>query len=237
MNQQRVSYYVYFFMLVAFFSTSLRIANDRFLSFPASPLQWPISPLCTTDDEIFRSNEQKFLLFMTSAGSNDVIHRPPNNRKCRLRQFTARDVTSCIDDMHEKSNLTWLHFSFIGDSRMRQQYLNMVKVVKLQRYFEKINVEEVNFWDHCTNFFQLIPNIDITTSGPDINEDPLASIHQDLTMTSHFLQLIISFRWRPLLDDFFVNEISEWLLNPTPLPPKLGNKYPPYFVLIGILSD
>ena len=67
----------------------------------------------------------------------------------------------------------------------------------------------------------------------DINEDPLASIHADLTMTSHILQLIISFRWRPLLDDFFLNEISEWLLKPTPLQPKLGNKYPPHFVLIG----
>ena len=100
---------------------------------PASPLHWPLSPLCTTDYEIFKCIDQGRGVGRQPFGAEDLIYRPRNNRKCRLRPFTTRDVTSCIDEIQAKSDRKWLHFAFIGDSRMRQQYLNMVKVI-----FEKI---------------------------------------------------------------------------------------------------
>ena len=50
--------------------------------------------------------------------------------KCKLlRHFTARDVTSCIEYLHENSpSQSWLHFAFIGDSRIRQHFYNLLKV-------------------------------------------------------------------------------------------------------------
>jgi hypothetical protein len=46
--------------------------------------------------------------------------------KCQLHHFTARDVVSCLEYLHDGGS--WLHFAFIGDSRIRQQFFNFIKV-------------------------------------------------------------------------------------------------------------
>ena len=49
--------------------------------------------------------------------------------KCQLHHFTARDVVSCLEYLYdENSGGSWLHFAFIGDSRIRQQFFNFIKV-------------------------------------------------------------------------------------------------------------
>ena len=35
--------------------------------------------------------------------------------------------------------------------------------------------------------------------------------HDDLTVTSELLHLMVTFRWRPLLDSNFTKEISQWI--------------------------
>ena len=87
----------------------------------ASDLEWP---LCETDEEILvleRNQEQHDSNFVGD------FHNW-NNKKCRLRQFSSRDVVSCIDNLHVRSSGPWLHFAFIGDSRIRQQFYNLLKV-------------------------------------------------------------------------------------------------------------
>ena len=60
--------------------------------------------------------------------------------------------------------------------------------------------------------------------------------HEDVTVTSHLLKLIVSFRWRPLLDANFTKEISQWLHEP-PVSIKRSNAiYPPSFIFIGLAS-
>ena len=51
-----------------------------------------------------------------------------NNEFSQFRQFTAREVTCCLDYLHENSGRPWQHFVFIGDSRIRQQFYNLLKV-------------------------------------------------------------------------------------------------------------
>ena len=47
-----------------------------------------------------------------------------------LRHFAARDVARCLDDLLNRiSNRSWLHFAFIGDSRIRKQFYNFLKVI------------------------------------------------------------------------------------------------------------
>ena len=87
----------------------------------ASDLEWP---LCETDEEILvleRNQEQHDSNFVGD------FHNW-NNKKCRLRQFSSRDVVSCIDNLHVRSSGPWLHFALIGDSRIRQQFYNLLKV-------------------------------------------------------------------------------------------------------------
>ena len=74
-------------------------------------------PLCSSDDEIYS---------FWSNGSED--YSANHQKKCRLRRFTTKDVTSCIDEIQAKSDRKWLHFAFIGDSRMRQQFYSLLKV-------------------------------------------------------------------------------------------------------------
>ena len=86
-----------------------------------SDFDWP---LCKTDDEILvldRIQEQD---------NSNVVgdFNNWNNKKCQLRRLTSRDVVSCVDNLHANSSRPWIHFTFIGDSRIRQQFYDFLKV-------------------------------------------------------------------------------------------------------------
>ena len=94
-----------------------REAGRQFLS----DFDWP---LCKTDDEILvldRIQEQD---------NSNVVgdFNNWNNKKCQLRRLTSRDVVSCVDNLHANSSRPWIHFAFIGDLRIRQQFYNFLKV-------------------------------------------------------------------------------------------------------------
>ena len=87
----------------------------------SSAFEWP---LCETDEEILvleRNQEQHDSNFVGD------FHNW-NNKKCRLRQFSSRDVVSCLENLLTNSSRPWIHFAFIGDSRIRQQFYNFLKV-------------------------------------------------------------------------------------------------------------
>ena len=72
-------------------------------------------------------------------GSN-LIMSSSNGDVCQLAHYTASRVVNCIDSLQEKfiqrakkpmQKGKALHFAFIGDSRIRQQYLNVLKVYSM----------------------------------------------------------------------------------------------------------
>ena len=113
------------FWLLLFFIVCIAISlhwnlvgKQQFFSVPSSHL------LCTTDDEILvleRNQEQHDSNFIGDFNNW-------NNKKCALRHFTSRDVVSCLDNLHADSSRPWIHIAFIGDSRIRQQFHNLLKV-------------------------------------------------------------------------------------------------------------
>ena len=87
----------------------------------SSDFEWP---LCETDEEILvleRNQEQHDSNFVGDFNNW-------NNKKCGLRHFTSREIVSCLDNLHPNSTRPWIHIAHIGDSRIRQQFHNLLKV-------------------------------------------------------------------------------------------------------------
>ena len=75
-------------------------------------------PLCTAEQEATIMKEDGEDSYWTSGN------------KCELRLLKTEDVVACFDYLHMISSRPWLHFAFIGDSRIRQQFYNFLKVDK-----------------------------------------------------------------------------------------------------------
>ena len=59
-------------------------------------------------------------------------------------------------------------------------------------------------------------------------------IHEDVTVINRLFRLIVSFRWRPLLNNIIKEEVSQWLQETTPAPELVNANYPPNFILFGL---
>ncbi len=83
-------------------------------------------------------------------GYHKNMHSKTELESCSLFQYTAKPVVSCLDQIYDDykkkdifyttngtRNTNELHFAFIGDSRIRQQYFNFIKVGDLDLYSEK----------------------------------------------------------------------------------------------------
>ena len=102
-------------------------------------------------------------------------------KKCSLRHFNVRDVTSCIDDLHTNSNLPWQHFAFIGDSRIRQQFFNLLKVFLAIIKLNTCQINEDNLTINFT-FNKLIPDSDREIHPPEVGQDFVIPYTVDLTV-------------------------------------------------------
>lgn len=92
------------------------------------------------DQRSFGSNEKHLPAKRFRDGKKLTAIMP--EAQCKLLDYTAEHVTSCLDILQSKislntnnnvaatteKNKTTLHFVFIGDSRIRQQFLNFLKV-------------------------------------------------------------------------------------------------------------
>ena len=81
-------------------------------------------------------------------------------------------------------------------------------------------------------YLKVIPDFD-RQKKPKFN---YVEIHIDVTVISQMFRLIVSFRWRPLLDDNFVRDISQWIQEPSAASLNPDENYPPHFILIGNLK-
>jgi hypothetical protein len=109
-------------------------------------VEWPGEelPLCTGN--LLDKREHHYA--KEANGSYDNSRMISKLGSCQLIRYTFEQVVGCFDALYERhylfaenfsNNVTLinrpnrtLHFAFIGDSRMRQQFLNFLKVPVIQ---------------------------------------------------------------------------------------------------------
>ncbi|XP_046452622.1 N-acetylneuraminate 9-O-acetyltransferase-like [Daphnia pulex] len=117
-------------------------------------------------------------------------------KSCRLLKYTTGRAVKCIDALNEErinqENLVMennskifqkLHFVFVGDSRMRQQFYN---------------------------FLKLIPDYDRKTQPIKTENNSMLFHHHDIDVESKILRLLVSFKWRPIINETVMETIHEW---------------------------
>ena len=91
------------------------------------------SPLCLGGNLL---NKREYRYVKEARGSYDNSRLISGMGLCQLLDYTSKQAVSCFDALYSSLNLNPiinsssknLHFAFIGDSRIRQQFLNLLKV-------------------------------------------------------------------------------------------------------------
>ena len=134
----------------------------------------------------------------------DGIMNGGNYHQCRLHHYNMKDVIYCLTNNR--------HIAFIGDSRIRQQFLSFIKVLFIFSFSFTIYL----------HLKQLIPDCDRQPNEE--LEDQL--FHKDVNITSRLLNdLIISFRWRPEINQHLIKDLLNWISQ--------SSQTAPDFILIG----
>ncbi|KAI9562648.1 hypothetical protein GHT06_010102 [Daphnia sinensis] len=161
--------------------------------------------LCSCSESILDASQYTQ---QTNGHFLSVVQRRP----CHLRQYNMEDTVSCLDRLSsidpsaEGQQRNKFHIAFVGDSRIRIQYLS---------------------------FLKLIPDYDRNSKM-----DPTAK-HKDADMVSPmFGDLLISFRWRPLIAGKVVDDLIRWIdiLDNGIHRSKNSSDYPPDVLIIGMAS-
>lgn len=161
------------------------------------------NPLCT--DGLL--DRRTFNGYLDDGNQNFTPLRP--KRPCRLHQYQPRDVVTCLDytNLHRKPSADRLvRFVFVGDSRARQQFFNLLKVLIIDAHLID---------DECDILFvQFIATYDqevVTKSGHlDASLEGVLPLHFDKDVTSQLLNIRVSFFWRPLVDHDLIGNVTEW---------------------------
>ena len=91
------------------------------------------SPLCL-DGNLLNKREYRYV--KEARGSYDNSRLISGMGLCQLLHYTSKQAVSCFDALYSSLNLNPinsrsnknLHFAFVGDSRIRQQFFNWLKV-------------------------------------------------------------------------------------------------------------
>lgn len=126
------------------------------------------APLCTGN--LLDQREHHYA--KKADGSYDNSRLKTKTGSCHLTRYTQAEAVGCLDALYDhltenspiKPYLNLLsnsrkrvHIAFVGDSRIRQQFHNFLKVVRSMRYIGKKmllhNFE--NFLPHCCTYNQI----------------------------------------------------------------------------------
>lgn len=152
-------------------------------------------PVCT--ENILDDHEYDFKKWNKMPYNNlKLISKGPYQRSCHLVNYTLDRAVRCLDILYQElvtqnglhfanhtSKAEELHFVFVGDSRIRQQFYN---------------------------FLQLIPDYDRQTQPMHIKKNEQLFNHGDVDWYSNILRLRISFRWRPIINDSVIEMMRQW---------------------------
>jgi len=117
----------------------------------------------------------------------------------RLRHYRMEDVVQCFDHLQNRrrrnNDRRPYHIAFIGESIPRFQFASFI--------------ESIPDYDHVIT---MEPNDGVLIKLPK---------HMDRNVSSQLLSLIVSFRWRPLIDDKFIESLRQWNMPPYSSTPDL----------------
>ncbi|XP_045031739.1 uncharacterized protein LOC116928160 isoform X2 [Daphnia magna] len=135
-------------------------------------------------------------------------------RPCQLRQYTTEDTVSCLDRLSTIKN-------------------NPSADAKPRNKFHIAFAGDSRIRIQYLSFLKLIPDYD-----RDSKMDPTAK-HKDADMVSPmFGDLLISFRWRPLIAGKVIDDLIRWIdiLDKGIKQRKNSSDYPPDVLIIGMAS-
>ena len=144
---------------------------------------------------------------------NPLDRRMIESKQCRLRLYDTSDVVSCVDSMSVHQNETSasrkgkLHFMFIGDSRIRQQFYSFFRVLYTVSIFKlcsnqlKYVREKIICVTNCWHV-KVFPAYDMRRNFVD------HKMHSDMEAESAILNTRISFKWRPFVNSKVIKEIT-----------------------------
>lgn len=159
----------------------------------------------STDGMSSSSSRKSALLFLQQEQDNvgSII-----SNSIQWRHYTIKDIAQCFDqglkrrrrrrghqdDDDQQQQQRPYHIAFIGESIPRFQY---------------------------SSFIEVFPDYDRVIAVEPHDGVIKMSKHTDRNETSRLLNVIVSFRWRPLIDDKFIATLRQWNTPPYSSTPDL----------------
>ena len=147
----------------------------------------------------------------------------PRNSRCQLKFYSPSDFVRCLDIRQQSDDADGqrFHFAFVGDSRVRQYYFNLLKVIDNSNCV----ISSILMVVYLIKQKQFVPDYDHPWKDP---ADHLGN-HVSRNVTSTLLhRMIVSFHWQPTFDDEVMQLIASWADFDG------SSTVPPHFLLIGI---
>ncbi|XP_046451378.1 uncharacterized protein LOC124199581 isoform X2 [Daphnia pulex] len=166
-----------------------KLTGSLTLTFGLHMLGSTTSNVCLNADDYF---SRQFLNLRNDEISYTISIKDSENENSQcfrsrrlLREYKPADVARCFDSLSVKRNRRPMHFAFIGDSTIRQQF-NL--------------------------FLRLIPDYDRKVSRVSNLWVPyLEEHHADCNVTSHLLDnLKVSFYWRNIIQTNLIDDFMRW---------------------------
>ena len=82
---------------------------------------------------------------------DEVLRQHANvSPECKLRTYDAADAVDCMDRLAAHFGRRRMHFAFVGDSRMRQQFHSFVMVTIHRSIIHSLNLEIQSYFQIMT---------------------------------------------------------------------------------------
>ena len=139
-NPSRVAFKIIFPLILTLFICNIndmRRKSTTIFKAEGSPAESEV-PVCTGN--LLDQRESRYAK-ETKGSLRDINRLLSKTGSCRLLHYTADKIVSCLDTLHLKGNPSSanhssdspddskLHFVFMGDSRIRQQFYNFIRVI------------------------------------------------------------------------------------------------------------
>jgi hypothetical protein len=86
-------------------------------------------PLCVGN--LLDQQEYNYVEFARGSYDDSSSRLISKTGSCKLLHYSAENAVACLDALKKGSTKNTLHFAFMGDSRIRQQFYNFVRVNKM----------------------------------------------------------------------------------------------------------
>lgn len=169
-------------------------------------------PVCVGN--LLDQRDYHYVNWARTSHSSRLVSKTHPHYSCRLLEYTAKRAVTCFDYLSQLNTQNVnrkfpnLHFVFMGDSRMRQQFFYFLKV--LLAYSLALSIAVISLWYFPVYAIQLIPDYDRITQPMEIPRNVVPFHHGDVDVDSSVNRLRVSFKWRPIINDTVIEMIRSW---------------------------